>query len=75
MLASFAEAGVILNRPDYTDAARRNAEFVLSNLRRDGMLLRTWKDGARSSMPISKTTRFSIEGLSRCLKRPASFAG
>ncbi|HKG81218.1 MAG TPA: thioredoxin domain-containing protein, partial [Pyrinomonadaceae bacterium] len=32
MLASFAEAGVILNRPDYTDAARRNADFVLANL-------------------------------------------
>src|SRR6185369_14981574 len=35
MLASFAEAGVVLNRPDYTEAARRNAEFVLANLRRD----------------------------------------
>ncbi len=37
MLASFAEAGVILDRPDYTEAAQRNAEFVLANLRRDGV--------------------------------------
>src|SRR5205085_4354189 len=44
MMASFAEVGVVLNRTDYTNAARRNAEFVLSSLRRDGMLLRTWKD-------------------------------
>ncbi|HET9713335.1 MAG TPA: thioredoxin domain-containing protein, partial [Pyrinomonadaceae bacterium] len=45
MMASFAEAGVILNRPDYTDAARRNAEFMIFNLLKDGALLRTWKDG------------------------------
>ncbi|HEY0730131.1 MAG TPA: thioredoxin domain-containing protein, partial [Pyrinomonadaceae bacterium] len=45
MLASFAEAGVILNRPDYTEAARRNAEFVVTNLARNDFLLRTYKDG------------------------------
>ena len=34
MLASFAEAGVVLDRPDYKQAAETNANFVLSNLRR-----------------------------------------
>ena len=63
MLASFAEAGVILDRPDYTAAARRNAEFVLSNLRRDGLLLRTWKDGVSKFNAYLEDYAFFIEGL------------
>ena len=63
MLASFAEAGVVLNRPDYTEAARRNAEFVLSNLRRDGSLLRTWKDGVAKFNAYLEDYAFLIEGL------------
>jgi uncharacterized protein YyaL (SSP411 family) len=63
MLASFAEAGVVLNRPDYTNAARRNAEFVLSNLRRDGSLLRTWKDGVAKFNAYLEDYAFLIEGL------------
>ena len=63
MLASFAEAGVILNRPDYTEAARRNAEFVLSNLREDGMLLRTWKDGRAKFNAYLEDYAFLSEGL------------
>lgn len=47
MLAAFAEAGWVLQRPDYTAAAVRNAEFVWRTLRRpDGRLWRTWKAGA-----------------------------
>jgi uncharacterized protein YyaL (SSP411 family) len=63
MMASFAEAGVVLNRPDYTDAARRNAEFVLSKLRRDGSLLRTWKDGVAKFNAYLEDYAFLIEGL------------
>ena len=63
MMASFAEAGVILNRPDYTDTARRNAEFVLSNLRKDGSLLRTWKDGVAKFNGYLEDYSFLIEGL------------
>jgi uncharacterized protein YyaL (SSP411 family) len=63
MMASFAEAGVILDRPDYTDAARRNAEFVLSNLRRDGTLLRTWKDGVAKFNAYLEDYAFLAEGL------------
>jgi len=63
MMASFAEAGVILRRPDYTDAARRNAEFVLSNLRRDGTLLRTWKDGVAKFNAYLEDYAFLVEGL------------
>ena len=63
MLASFAEAGVVLNRPDYTEAARRNAEFVLSGLRRDGSLLRTWKDGIAKFNAYLEDYAFLVEGL------------
>ena len=63
MMASFAEAGIVLNRPDYTDAARRNAEFVLSNLRADGMLLRTWKDGQAKFNAYLEDYAFLTEGL------------
>src|SRR5581483_7436926 len=45
MLRSFAEAARYLQRPDYLQVARRNAEFLLRELQRDGRLLRTYKDG------------------------------
>ena len=45
MLAAFAEAAAVLDREDLLDVARRNADFVLENLQKDGRLLRTWKDG------------------------------
>jgi uncharacterized protein YyaL (SSP411 family) len=57
MLASFAEAGIVLDRPDYLEAARRNARFVLSNLLRDGLLLEHIKTVSPSTTPIWKTMR------------------
>ena len=45
MLASLAEAARALNRDDYKQASIKNAEFILHELRRDGRLLRTHKDG------------------------------
>ena len=42
---AFAEAGRALGRADYVAAAVRNAEFLLTQMRKDGRLLRTWKDG------------------------------
>ncbi|HEU5379774.1 MAG TPA: thioredoxin domain-containing protein [Ktedonobacteraceae bacterium] len=45
MLHSFAEAARYLQRDDYLQVARRNAEFLLRELLHDGRLLRTYKDG------------------------------
>jgi uncharacterized protein YyaL (SSP411 family) len=45
MLATFAEASAILESRDYLDIARKNADFILANLQKEGYLLRTWKDG------------------------------
>jgi hypothetical protein len=51
MISALADAGAVLERADYLDAARACAEFVLSELRDDeNNLLRTWKDG-RASLP------------------------
>ncbi|MFO7683654.1 MAG: thioredoxin domain-containing protein [Chloroflexota bacterium] len=51
MLAAFAEAGRILPRPDYVQAAKANAEFLYQTMRQpngSGRLLRTWKAGAEA---------------------------
>ena len=45
MLASFAEASVILDRAGYREVAGRNAQFILDHLRRDASLLHVYKDG------------------------------
>ena len=63
MLVSFAEAGAILGRSDYTDIARRNARFVLDNLRKDGLLLRTYKDGQAKLNAYLEDYAFFIDGL------------
>ena len=63
MLASFAEAAAILNRPDYAEVAKRNAQFVLENLRRDGLLLRTYKDGQAKLNAYLEDYAFYIDGL------------
>jgi uncharacterized protein YyaL (SSP411 family) len=45
MMRSFAEAARLLDVEEYRRVAVGNAVFVLSNLRREGRLLRTYKDG------------------------------
>ena len=63
MLSSFAEGGAILQREDYLEAARNNAEFVLTNLQRDGLLLRTYKDGKAKLNGYLEDYAFMIEAL------------
>jgi uncharacterized protein len=45
MLRAFAEGAVAFDRPDLLDVAVKNATFLRDNLWRDGVLLRTFKDG------------------------------
>jgi uncharacterized protein YyaL (SSP411 family) len=63
MLASFAEAGAILERPDYSEIAKKNARFVLNSLRRDGLLLRSYKDGESKLNAYLEDYSFYIDGL------------
>src|SRR5699024_3683453 len=45
-ISALADAGAVLGREDYLDAARACAEFALTQLRDEsGNLLRTYKDG------------------------------
>ncbi|MDT5060312.1 MAG: uncharacterized protein QOH63_771 [Acidobacteriota bacterium] len=63
MLASFAEAAAILERDDYRNVAEKTAQFVLENLRRDGLLLRTYKDGQSKLNGYLEDYAFFIDGL------------
>ena len=63
MLASFAEACAIFERDDYREIAEKNAEFVLANLRRDGLLLRTHKDGQSKLNGYLEDYAFFADGL------------
>jgi uncharacterized protein YyaL (SSP411 family) len=63
MLASFAEAAAILERDDYKAVAEKNADFVLENLRRDGLLLRTYKDNQSKLNGYLEDYAFFVDGL------------
>jgi uncharacterized protein YyaL (SSP411 family) len=63
MLAGFAEAAAILNRPDYLEVAKKNAQFILDNLRGDGLLLRTYKDGHAKLNAYLEDYAFFVNGL------------
>ncbi|MFN2531272.1 MAG: thioredoxin domain-containing protein [Pyrinomonadaceae bacterium] len=63
MLASFCEAGVVLNRPDYTETARRNAEFILSQMRSGKLLFRSYNAGVAKHNAYLEDYAFLTEGL------------
>ncbi len=64
MLRSFAEAGAALDRPDYLDAARRNAAFLLDALRAaNGRLLRTWRNGQAKLLAYLEDYACLADGL------------
>src|SRR6185503_15584414 len=63
MLASFAEASAILDRADYREIAEANAEFILTKLERDGLLLRTHKNGESKLSAYLEDYACLIEGL------------
>ena len=63
MLASFAEASAILDREDYRTVASANGHFLLSELQRDGWLLRTWKDGQAKLNAYLEDYASLIDGL------------
>jgi len=51
-LRALAEAADAFGRDDWMDAARTNARFLLSSMRRaDGRLLRSWQDGRAADIP------------------------
>jgi len=64
MLGALAEAGTVLGRQDYLDAARACAEFVWAEMRdADGNLLRSWKDGRASLNAYLEDHAYLLEAL------------
>jgi len=63
MLTAFAEAANVLDRDDYRQVAIRNAEFIISELMRDGRLLRTYKGGKAKLNAYLEDYSYVIEGL------------
>jgi uncharacterized protein YyaL (SSP411 family) len=64
MIAALAEAGAVLGREDYLEAARACAEFVWRELRDDeGALLRTYKDGRAHLKAYLEDHAFLLEAL------------
>ncbi len=63
-IAALAEAGAVLGRPDYLDAAVGCAEFILDSMRdADGRLLRTYKDGRAHLNAYLEDHAFLVEAL------------
>jgi uncharacterized protein YyaL (SSP411 family) len=64
MISALAEAGAVLERDDYLDAARACAEFVWTEMRDpDGNLLRTYKDGRAHLNAYLEDHAFGLEAL------------
>ena len=63
MIRSFAEGAAILHREDYRKVAEASAGFVLDTLRKDGRLLRTYKDGTAHLKGYLEDYAFVADGL------------
>jgi hypothetical protein len=63
-LRSLVEAAAAFERDDWMDAARRNARFLLTDLRRDdGRLLRSWQDGRANHLAYAEDYAALLEAL------------
>ena len=63
MISAFAQAGFVLDEPEFIAQARRAASFVLNRLREDGRLLRSFKDGQARHNAYLDDYAFLIAGL------------
>ena len=63
-ISAFAEAGVVLGRSDYLEAAENCAAFIWENMRdSQGSLLRTWKAGDARLNAYLEDHAFLLEAL------------
>ena len=63
MLGAFAEAGAVLDRPDYVSYANQNAKFLLHHLRKGDRLLRTYRDPRAGLNGYLEDYAFLVDGL------------
>ncbi|HEY0319010.1 MAG TPA: thioredoxin domain-containing protein [Solirubrobacterales bacterium] len=63
-ISALAEAGAVLHRDDYLEAAATGADFILRSMRTDdGRLLRTYKDGDARLNAYLEDHAFLLEAL------------
>ena len=64
MVAALADAGAVLGRDDYLDAARTTADFLLTTMRAPGgMLLRTYSRGEARINGYLEDHAYTVEAL------------
>jgi uncharacterized protein YyaL (SSP411 family) len=63
MISAHAFAALVLDEPDYARRAERAASFILETMRRDGRLLRSYKDGQASHNAYLDDYSFLTAGL------------
>jgi uncharacterized protein len=64
MIAALADAGAVLERADYVEAAAGAADFLLDEMRDErGRLRRTWKDGRARLDGYLEDHAFTLEAL------------
>jgi len=64
MISALSDAGAVLDRPDYLEAARRAADFVWDEMRSpQGNLLRTWRRGKAHLNAYLEDHAFLLEAL------------
>src|SRR4030095_16081394 len=63
MISAYARAAVALRDPEYAGRAQQAAEFVLTTMKRDDRISRSWKDGRRHQAAYLDDYAFLIAGL------------
>ena len=64
MISALSEAGAVLGRPDYLEAAQRCADFIWNGMRGpQGNLLRTWRHGEARLNAYLEDHAFLLEAL------------
>jgi hypothetical protein len=63
MISALSRSALVLGDSGYADRARRTADFVLGRMRKNGRLLRSYKDGAASHNGYLDDHAFVIAGL------------
>jgi uncharacterized protein YyaL (SSP411 family) len=63
MISAYAQGALVLGDPEYAQKAARAADFVLTTLRKDGRLLRSFKDGVATYDGYLEDHAFLIAGL------------
>jgi uncharacterized protein YyaL (SSP411 family) len=63
VIRALAEAGTVLNRSDWLAAAERAAHFILAEMRPDGHLVRSYREGPSAVPAFLEDYSFLLEAL------------